>query len=95
MRSMTTAGGQRKRGVFAPEWRVFFAGLGPGLVTGAADDIWIYDTATGQPSRLTFEGINTSPVWAPDGSRLIVTFDNRLIDLRVCQRLSRPAALNQ
>jgi len=35
-------------------------------------DIWIYDVARGTGSRLTFEpSIEDSPVWSPDGSRLL------------------------
>ncbi|MHC4628141.1 MAG: protein kinase domain-containing protein, partial [Planctomycetota bacterium] len=33
-------------------------------------DIYIYDVATGRPTRLTLEGSNNSPVWTPDGKRV-------------------------
>ncbi len=56
---MTTAGGQRKRGVFAREWRVFFAGLGPGLVTGAADD----DPSGISTYSVTGASFGYAPLW--------------------------------
>ena len=37
-------------------------------------DIWIYDIGRGTRMRLTVEGINDSPVWTPDGTR--VTFNS-------------------
>jgi serine/threonine-protein kinase len=33
-------------------------------------DIWVYDLERGAQHRVTFEGVNESPVWTPDGSRL-------------------------
>ena len=39
---------------------------------GAKQDVYIYDIATGRPTKLTLEGSNISPVWTPDGRR--VTF---------------------
>ena len=40
--------------------------------TGAKQDVYIYDIATGRSTRLTLKGNNWSPVWTPDGRR--VTF---------------------
>ncbi len=34
-------------------------------------DLWVYDLARSNQPRITFEGSNTSPVWTPDGKRLI------------------------
>jgi serine/threonine-protein kinase len=34
-------------------------------------DIWILDLERGTDSPLTFEGLNTAPVWTPDGQRVI------------------------
>jgi len=33
-------------------------------------DIWVYDIPRGNPSRLTFEGASTFPIWSPDGRRI-------------------------
>jgi eukaryotic-like serine/threonine-protein kinase len=41
------------------------------LVTGTNRDVWVIDLARGVPSRLTFEGANWSPIFAPDGSRVV------------------------
>jgi serine/threonine protein kinase/Tol biopolymer transport system component len=38
---------------------------------GAPPDIWIYDLTRGSLERRTFEGLNLSPIWTPDGKRLI------------------------
>ena len=39
---------------------------------GARSDIWLQDMARGVLSRFTFRsGVNRSPLWSPDGSRLI------------------------
>jgi serine/threonine-protein kinase len=34
-------------------------------------DIWVHDLIQGTPSRQTFQYENTSPVWSPDGMRLL------------------------
>ena len=34
-------------------------------------DVWVYDLVRGVPTRLTFEGSNTWPVWSPDGKRVV------------------------
>ncbi len=33
-------------------------------------DIWVYDIARNNLSRLTFGGVNRTPVWSPDGKRI-------------------------
>jgi len=35
-----------------------------------ATDLWVYDVSRGAPTRLTFDGSNTS-AWSPDGKRLV------------------------
>jgi serine/threonine-protein kinase len=40
-------------------------------VTGAAQDIQVYDLKRGTLQRLTFEGRNDDPVFTPDGARVI------------------------
>jgi Tol biopolymer transport system component len=40
--------------------------------TGGNNDIWVLDMERRVPSRLTFdEGLDHSPLWSPDGSRLV------------------------
>ncbi len=34
-------------------------------------DVWVYDVLRSAPTRLTFEGFNSWPVWSPDGKRLV------------------------
>jgi Tol biopolymer transport system component/predicted Ser/Thr protein kinase len=34
-------------------------------------EIWIYEVETGRGLRLTFEGDNQSPIWTPDGQRVV------------------------
>jgi Tol biopolymer transport system component/tRNA A-37 threonylcarbamoyl transferase component Bud32 len=41
------------------------------ILTGSNRDIWVIDIARGVPSRLTFGGSNWSPIFAPDGSRVV------------------------
>ena len=44
-------------------------------------DVWVYDVARDAPTRLTFEASNNSPVWSPDGKRLVAGAGNlHLID---------------
>jgi serine/threonine protein kinase/Tol biopolymer transport system component len=35
-----------------------------------ASDVWVYDVQRGAPTRLTFDGSNTS-IWSPDSKRLV------------------------
>jgi eukaryotic-like serine/threonine-protein kinase len=35
--------------------------------TGNTEDIWTYDLVRRTPTRLTFEGTNSFPIWSPDG----------------------------
>ena len=34
-------------------------------------DVWVYDLLRGVPTRLTFEGSNSWPIWSPDGKRVV------------------------
>jgi serine/threonine-protein kinase len=34
-------------------------------------DVWVHDLGRGAPTRLTFDGRNSWPVWSPDGKRLV------------------------
>ena len=34
-------------------------------------DVWVYDLLRGVPTRLTFEGSNSWPVWSRDGKRVV------------------------
>jgi len=51
-------------------------------------DIYVYDVATGRPTRLTLEGNNNTPVWTPDGKR--VTFLRRRHGEEKCSILWKP-----
>ena len=37
-------------------------------ILGAAEEVWLYDVATGRLTQLTFESVNRSPIWTPDGT---------------------------
>jgi serine/threonine-protein kinase len=39
-------------------------------------DIWIYDSDDGRLRRVTFEGNNDSPVWTPDGKRIVYSSED-------------------
>jgi Tol biopolymer transport system component len=54
----------------SPDGKRMAVGIGPGR--GRASDIWIGELATGELTRLTFDGASAAPVWTPDGAR--VTF---------------------
>ncbi len=46
--------------------------------TNSSRDVWIIDTVRGTSSRMTFGGINRTPIWSRDGSRTYyVTYDTR------------------
>jgi Tol biopolymer transport system component len=49
--------------------------LAVGVRNGSQLDIWLQDMGRGVLSRFTFRsGVSRSPVWSPDGSRLIFTY---------------------
>jgi len=39
-------------------------------ISGAKDDVWIYEFARGTFLRLTVDGNNAAPAWTPDGKRV-------------------------
>jgi Tol biopolymer transport system component len=38
-------------------------------------EVWVYDLLRAAPTRVTFEGNNSSPIWSPDGKRLVFNGD--------------------
>jgi Tol biopolymer transport system component len=38
-------------------------------------EVWVYDLLRAAPTRITFEGNNSSPIWSPDGKRLVFNRD--------------------
>src|SRR4051812_14849062 len=40
------------------------------LIEGPSSDIWIADLPAGALTRMTYGGVNVSPAWSPDGTRL-------------------------
>ncbi len=38
---------------------------------GANQDIWVFDPQRDAPRKLTFGGVNQSPVWSPDGQYIV------------------------
>jgi serine/threonine-protein kinase len=44
--------------------------------TGSRTDVWLFDRASGTPTRLTSAGsVNERPEWSPDGSRILYRSD--------------------
>jgi Tol biopolymer transport system component len=64
---------------FSPNGQRLALGLGQtGVRTGRPDarpqyDLWAIDVATGEPTRITSDGIASGPAWSADGSRLLFT----------------------
>ena len=51
---------------------------GTRLALATQDDVWIYDVARATRSRLTTDpALDTSPLWTPDGQRIIFTSTGR------------------
>ena len=38
-------------------------------------DVWLLDLSRDAPTRFTFSGMHTTPIWSPDGSRLVFGSD--------------------
>src|SRR4051794_34443833 len=38
---------------------------------GGERDIWVYEIGRGASTRLTFDGGNDTPIWSPDGRRIV------------------------
>ena len=53
----------------SPDGKHVAVGVG-GTTNSAITDIYIFDTARGVLSRLTFSGESDSPAWSPDGKRI-------------------------
>ncbi|HMA24353.1 MAG TPA: hypothetical protein VKP00_10165, partial [Gemmatimonadaceae bacterium] len=60
--------GERSYGFprFSPDGRQ----LAVAVTEGMAQDIWVYNLASGTPSRLTSDGTAERPEWTPDGRRI-------------------------
>ena len=41
--------------------------------SGAAAGVWLLELATGIPTRLTFNGSESDPIWSPDGREIVFT----------------------
>ena len=41
--------------------------------SGAAAGVWLLELASGIPTRLTFNGSESDPIWSPDGRELVFT----------------------
>jgi serine/threonine protein kinase len=40
-------------------------------------NLWLIDTARGVPTRFTFKGLNSFPLWSPDGNRVVYTSNRK------------------
>ena len=50
------------------------------LTDGANADIWVYEWQRGSRTRLTGgSGVNTFPLWTPDGQYVVFQSDGRLV----------------
>ena len=47
------------------------------MTTGPKYDVWVYNLARGNATRLISEGSSQFPIWTPDGKRLDVPGDTR------------------
>jgi Tol biopolymer transport system component len=52
----------------SPDGRRIVVGIGPGR--GRASDVWIGDLVHGEMTRLTTDGLSSSPIWTRDGRRI-------------------------
>jgi eukaryotic-like serine/threonine-protein kinase len=48
-----------------------------GIRSGDQEDIWTYDLVRRTPTRLTFEGKNSFPIWSPDGRWITFVGNNQ------------------
>ena len=64
----------------------------------ASGDVWMVDLGAGAPTRLTFGGLNASPAWAADGSRLFFSTRDpdgpyRVVSRSASERSEAPVAV--
>ena len=76
--------GEKKRVADVPPGSYLFPRLSPDgqrvavnvrRPASRAAEVWVYDLLRAAPTRVTFEGSNSSPVWSPDGKRLVFNGD--------------------
>jgi hypothetical protein len=48
-------------------------------ILGRKNQIWVYNLRTGANGPLTDEGVAFSPIWSPDGQRLIFSWERSLV----------------
>ncbi len=67
-----TIGGADEYNLLYPELSLDGRRLGVSRTVQSNADVWIYDISRGVPTRFTFDaGLDSSPIWSPDGSRII------------------------
>jgi serine/threonine protein kinase len=74
-----------RSGALSPgEKRLMF---GISIGSGDLTDLWLQDLERGVISRFTFEeGVNVSPVWSPDGNRIVFTHRDAGAQYAIYQR---------
>ena len=58
-----------------------------GVTTANGNDVWLYDLASGTPTRITVMGNAVSPTWSPDGRRIVFLATQRGADAIWWQRV--------
>jgi hypothetical protein len=67
-------------GRLSPDGRRIANGIYTNTTTnGSPEDIWVFDTERKIKTRVTFGGVNATPIWTPDGRRItyIATVDGK------------------
>ena len=54
-------------GSLSPDGRL----VANGIHDSSGSDIWLVDLSRGNPTRLTFGGVNDNPIWTPDGRAVV------------------------
>jgi Tol biopolymer transport system component len=62
-------------------------------ILGRKNQIWVYDLRTGANGPLTDEGVAFSPIWSPDGRRLIFSWERSLVQNLFWQPYDGSAAM--
>jgi eukaryotic-like serine/threonine-protein kinase len=57
-------------GRLSPEGRRIANAIHAGTTSNTPGDIWVFDTERKIKTRLTFGGVNSDPIWTPDGRRI-------------------------